>query len=287
MTALDETTTAFDVTISNEPAVRIITVTPTMAADWLETRNQRNRNISPKRVAGYIAEIQRGDWRFNGDSIRFDVHGNLLDGQHRLAAVAQAGVPLRFVLAVGLPPEAQDTMDLGAKRSIGNILQLRGVPDTNNMAAAAQLCWGYVNNTLSRGDTASRRGTPHQVASFVDEHLETLHAAILQASALKKMLPVRKSTAAAAYWIIAQADPDNAARFWGPLLDGAGLVADSPILLLRNRLTREAGAPRKAETRQILAAYVKAWNAWAEDRVIQLLIWKDNEGFPQARKVTR
>ncbi|MCK9929457.1 hypothetical protein MXD62_20115 [Frankia sp. Mgl5] len=281
---LDMITTVGDPTISPIPDVRIVNVTPDMAADWLANRNTRNRNLGDRRVAGYIAEMNRGDWRFNGDAIRFDTDGNLLDGQHRLAAIVGSGATQPFVLAVGLPASAQDTMDQGAKRTIGNVLQMHGMADSSNIAAAAQLCWGYVHGTLGNAQSQQRRGTSQQIVTFVDGRAETLDAALKQGRALRKMLPIRISTAAAAYWIIAQAEPEYAALFWGPLLDGAGLTSGSPILVLRNRLTREAGAPRKAETRQILAAYIKAWNAWLEDRPISLLMWRDNEPFPKANR---
>ncbi|WP_256788589.1 hypothetical protein [Frankia sp. AvcI1] len=273
-----------DFTISDAPETMIKVVTPALAAYWLGERNIHNRTASSYRQAGYSSEMIRGEWKFNGDPLRFDVNGVLLDGQHRLQAIARSGVALPYVIVVGLAPEAQETMDLGAKRTIGNILQLQGVGDPNNIAATAQLCWGYTNNTLGRRTTTLRRGTPAQVSAFVDDHGESLHTAVKQARALKRTLPVTISTAAAAYWIIARAAPESAARFWGPLLDGANLTPGSSILALRERLYREAAQQRKAETRQILAAFIKAWNAFVEDRSVKLLMWKDNEAYPRASR---
>jgi len=288
MTALHaEPLRTIDRTISPTPDVRIVDVSPEMAAYWLEARNLHNRKTRPSRIDTYAGEMARGEWQFNGDTIRFDINGTLLDGQHRLMALVRARVTLPFVLAVGLPPQSQDTMDQGASRTTGNVLQLRGVTDPNNIAATAQLCWGYVNNTLGRKQGMARRGSLSQVLAFVDEHGESLDTAIRQGRALRKMIPARISTASAAYWIIAQAAPDRASVFWGPLMDGADLTENSPIRVLRNRLIREAMVPRKAETRALLAAYIKGWNAWLEDRTISLLVWKDNEPFPRATEVAR
>lgn len=284
--------TGSDITVSNEPKVDLVLITPEQASLWLAERNNRNRRLAKDRVARYVEEIKSGQWQINGASVAFsrpvgDQLPQLLDGQHRLSAVKDAGVAVTTVLVTGLEPQSQDTMDQGAKRTVGNVLQIHGFSDPNNVAATAQHCWGYVNGTLGHVAKASRRGTPAQIAGFAGQHLETLHTAVRQGHSLRRMVPARVSTSAAAYWIIAQAAPGSAAAFWGPLLDGIGLIDGSPILVLRNRLIREATLTRKAPPLHILAAFIKAYNAWVEDRPISLLAWRDNEPFPRATEVRR
>jgi len=270
-----------DITLSPVPQVHIVDVTPAMAAEWLTNRNNHNRKMSASRVATYIAEMRRGDWQYNGDPIRFDINGTLLDGQHRLSAVVGAAVTARFVLATGLPTESQDTMDQGGKRNVNNMLDLRGVANPNHVAAVGQMCWGYANDRLS-GAATWKRGTPAQVLPFIEEHLESLRAAVGQSRSLRRMVTTSLAAAGTAYWVFARADADAAREFWSPLLDGVGLAESSPILLLRSRLIREAGASRKLPARDLLAVYIKAWNAWLADQTISLLVWKDSQPFPKA-----
>ena len=64
----------------------MITVTPEIAQEFLE-RNHNNRKIKPRKVDKFAYQLSQGQWITNGDTIRFDVKGTLIDGQHRLKAV--------------------------------------------------------------------------------------------------------------------------------------------------------------------------------------------------------
>lgn len=269
-----------------------------VAHDWLET-TLRNRTVPPRAVADLAGRMLRGtEWMVNGDTIRFDRDGHLLDGRRRLSSLVRAsevrpGFALPFIVVRGLPPEAQDTMDIGSKRTTGQILQMHGFTDSNNVAATAQLIWGYLNHVLNKARAAERRGTPQQLVELVEKFRAGIDHAILRAGMLRQAVPVRKSTAAAAFWIMSLPAPDESeegnrkraeevADFWVRLVTGEQLVIGHPIHTLRKRLIREALQPRKAETRDILAAFIKAWNAYREDREIHLLAWKDTEPFPTA-----
>ena len=70
----------------------IVTITPEEAAKMLET-NQRNRNVSKNAVAAMARDMTAGHWRLNGEAIRIDGDGNLIDGQHRFSACVMSGGP--------------------------------------------------------------------------------------------------------------------------------------------------------------------------------------------------
>lgn len=57
------------------------TITPKKAMEWLQ-RNVANRPMSHKRVLGYAQAILAGAWKVNGDCIRFNGNGDLIDGGH-------------------------------------------------------------------------------------------------------------------------------------------------------------------------------------------------------------
>lgn len=279
-----------DITVAYEPTATFVDVTPAMAAEWLGERNTRNRNLSGLRAGGYSAQMVSGDWKLNGDPIRFacPLGGEppqLLDGQHRLEAIHKADITVRCLLVTGLEPESQTTMDQGQKRTPAQVLGMRGLGDPNNIAAAAQLCYGYTHRLLARKTGADRRATITQLTEFVDAHAESLSAAVRQGWSLRRWgVPVRVSTAGAAYWICAQASPGRVQAFWGPLLDGANLPAYSPQWTLRRALLGEArrGA-RRTESRIVLAWFVKGWNCWMVDEEMHGLLWKAGvEAFPVA-----
>lgn len=109
----------------------IVMVSAETAKRWL-AHNKRNRNISPTDVQRYRLDMEAGLWRFAADPIRFDVNGNLIDGQHRLTALSElADICLPMLIVRGLPPETQKVMDQGRKRTPGQQLYLSGIKDAN------------------------------------------------------------------------------------------------------------------------------------------------------------
>jgi len=270
---------------------------PTAQA-WLDT-TIRNRSVPQSAVEDLATRMLRNDeWQQNGDTIRFDRDGHLLDGRRRLSSLVRAasireGFGLEFLVVRGLAPESQDTMDIGSKRTTGQILQMHGMADANNVAAAAQLIWGYLNHVMNKGRSAERRGSPQQIVELVERHRSGIDHAVKRGAMLKQVVPVRKATATAAFWIMAIPQPgesdegsrkraEDLAEFWVRLTTGEDLTAGSPIGALRRRLIREAIQPRKAETRSILAAFIIAWNAYREDRSVEIVHWKDSNPFPMA-----
>lgn len=65
-------------------------VSPEMAARWL-TRNHSNREVDTGAVRRYSEAMLSGRWRLSGESLKFKVGGEVLDGQHRLMAVVRSG----------------------------------------------------------------------------------------------------------------------------------------------------------------------------------------------------
>ena len=115
-----------------------IVITPDMAKVWLE-KNVKNRRLQSKTAAKYALDMKSGAWQVTGDAIRFDVHSNLLDGQHRLKACVDADVPFETFVIYGLPPETQDVMDIGKIRSASDMLTLMGLHNTATLNGALRI----------------------------------------------------------------------------------------------------------------------------------------------------
>lgn len=78
-------------------------ITPQWAKQVLETRNIQNRNISERVVDKYANDMLAGNWCLTHQGIAFDVNGDLLDGQHRLAAIVKANVPVKMLVTSEIP----------------------------------------------------------------------------------------------------------------------------------------------------------------------------------------
>src|SRR4051794_2644385 len=95
--------------------MKLVQVTPEIAREWLES-NHNNRPLRGDNVKALARDMRNDDWRLVGDPIRIDRLGNLIDGQHRLAAVVDSGVTIPFYVATGLEPEDKRVIDAGIKR---------------------------------------------------------------------------------------------------------------------------------------------------------------------------
>lgn len=109
-------------------------ITPQAAQEML-AHNTMNRPANKTQVEFYADTMKRGEWELNGETIKFAKDGTLLDGQHRLMAVVKANIPAPFVVVRGLDKEVFKTMDVGKKRTDGDILNVAGVRNGNLVAA--------------------------------------------------------------------------------------------------------------------------------------------------------
>ena len=101
----------------------------------------------------------------NGETVKIASDGTILDGQHRLYACIQAGVPFETVVIRGLPPEAQDTIDTGMARKFADQLALRGEVNTPLLAAITRWAMRWLRGAKMGGaadlDPPTRRCSPY------------------------------------------------------------------------------------------------------------------------------
>lgn len=105
-------------------------ITPAKAQEYLQT-SIGNRPISNVFVRSYSDTMKKGNWILNGVPIIFDNDGHLLDGHHRLLAVIDAGIPVRFDVSRGASTEAFSTYDCGRHRTVGQLLAMQGIKNYN------------------------------------------------------------------------------------------------------------------------------------------------------------
>ncbi len=101
----------------------IVTVTPEMARQWL-TQNRFNRAQRPDLVADYVRQIREGRWRRTHQGIAFSENGTLIDGQHRLFAIVEAGIPVPMLVFINESLENHLAIDGGKRRTALDVVRL-------------------------------------------------------------------------------------------------------------------------------------------------------------------
>lgn len=274
---------------------KVETITPEIAKTMLG-ENVNNRRISRDNVNLFAREIRNGEWRFNGEAIKFGKDGRLLDGQHRLLAVIAADKPLTTLVIRGLEDETQQTMDSGKTRTLGDVLTLRGEKNSTQLASLARAV--YLADQLGMEAAAQNdlKPTRGEIISFIDQtpQLADVLAAsrafrsqsgdMLTSSMSGDMLT--SSMFASLWWTFAHIDTDAADRFFMSLASGANLQADDPILILRNTLMAQphkAGRSTRDNRVRIAALTIKAWNKWRKGKPLRQLKFSAGESFPTPR----
>lgn len=125
-------------------------VTPDMAKEWLK-RNANNRPLKMNRIDAYVRDMKAGKWLLTHQGIAFDDAGNILDGQHRLTAVALSGVPCMMTVCTNMPREYMIAVDNGTPRSASDAFTISGLYADGNNDFRQKGCIGILNSIVELG----------------------------------------------------------------------------------------------------------------------------------------
>lgn len=253
-------------------------ITPTIAAQWL-TRDEDNafqRRISKVHVAGLARDMAQGRWMLNGESIVFN-GTSILDGRHRLAAIVESQQTVPMLVVRNVDVKAFKTIDLGKKRSPGDILGMAGHTNTFLLAATARFVAAE-----ERGMLAQARN-PEFVCT-ADELLETIgrHPGLTDAARHIKSIDVLMVSSVACYCRYRGEQVygrEATEAFFTALSTGEAITKTMPVYHLREQLLGQQRTRRIPPIVQ-LAITMKAMIYTAEQRQVRLLTHRVNEEFP-------
>lgn len=252
-----------------EGVVSFEEITPEIAQEWM-THNLHNRPLRERTVSTLVAAIKRGEWVVNGDTIRFDTDGVLIDGQHRLVAVIKSGKSISSYVIRGLPPVVQETIDIGNHRGYHDILALRG--ETHAVGISSVLVWCFRIETLQIR-TMKRKPSNGEKDAILARYPQ-IRESVIKTSNWGKYIPIPKSVMGALHWQLSLIDEEQADFFFNRIADGIALEAGDPILLLRNTLNTWGRGRDRVEDYVKYAFCVFAWNLWRSGQKRQVLAWK-------------
>jgi hypothetical protein len=239
--------------------MKVETITP-KTAEKMMAANKCNRPLRTSLIERYADIIKRGQWELNGETIKFDTSGTLLDGQHRLSAVILAGMPIKSYVIRDLPRKVFDTLDTGKGRTGADVLSLRGEKHESTLASAIRLLLVYKEHGGFQRNQKTAFITTRDLAEGVDKHPKLRESVAFIRSLRDLHRILAPSPASFLHYIFAEIDRREADNFFSALASGAGLAEGSPLLNLRNKLIdmiRHTGQGR-VET---IAICIKAWNA--------------------------
>lgn len=256
-------------------------ITPSIAQVYLDTSPGNFRSTSQSTWMAYASDMARGNWELNGESIKFDSEGRLVDGHHRLQACIEAGRQFHTIVVRGV--QSCTNIDNGRKRSDGNYLAHAGFTDSNALAAATRV---YL--TIKNHGGMVAKGSKPTRAEIVAAAQGFPHIRECLGLATSKPLVWARSQVAGVFAVLYEADRERLLDFAEKYTTGAGLVSGDPILALRNRLLSARFGLNSAKVLSGFrkswhphALIVKAWNAAVEGRPLFKVLMKGDEAFPE------
>ena len=264
----------------NTTTATVQVITPDMASRMLETNIEKNRKVRPDRVRLYAQHMRSGDWRMTGEPIIFN-SGELIDGQHRLMACIEAKTSFTTLVVHDVAMDAFAFLNSGLPRSIGDVLAHEDHKNTNNLGAALRLV------LLCQQDhpmTQHRRFAGSNIAILDEaEAHRDLYERASRASHAAKREGYLASSFMAFYVLLTRAIGEDAAtEFITPAIEGVGLVAGDPRLALRRWVIQG-----KRTSIHHLAAWIRAWNAYANGETLKVIkSWTSGMPFPKIKVPT-
>lgn len=252
-------------------------VTSEEASKVLGGRNTHNRKTRGKgTIDGLIRDMEEN--RFvgkNGETIIFNNHGVLDDGQHRLTAIAQSGVAQEILVVENVALNAQDTVDKGSRRSVSDTLTLNGFEWTSAKAAIAKnvliyQTLGYIASTGSNGYNPSDT----EIAEYVIKHDSRLMDSCLLIKGKWKYTNftggvMSPAVVATVHYLCRAFDKEQTDMFFAQqVVQGLHLKDGEPALALRNYC---AGNKSTLKLYEQYAFVVKSWNLFVKGQDVRVL----------------
>jgi hypothetical protein len=266
--------------------VSVKTVSPELAGIWL-SKNTRNRNYKRSNLS-FIKNMMQRDLFFslNGESIIIADDGTLLNGQHRLKSMLDLNKTYEFVVVEGVDKNAFTTIDIGVKRSNGDMFEVEKIKNGRNASAAVSF---YLK--MSRGNFCFKSGTVKNLNITADELLSTYKAneqlfENLLSHAFKfyekmRVFPLSHIAGMMYYTILHSEFGDNAlSDFWMPLFTGNNI--SSQVSILRNRLIEDMGKMQKErENYKQICWTIQVYNAHFTGKDVKFLRYNSDNEFPK------
>lgn len=271
--------------IVKTPDIRRVTVTPSMAENWLLS-NIGNRPLDEARMRGYVDQMRKGKWELSTDSIGFDTEGKLCNGQHRLWAVIYYGKPVEFFVATGILPEAFAVIDTGKNRTTGDLLGIDGFKAPAHQAAIAKFVMAHKKGkVLTMKDGNRAVGITNQdVLEFAQKHKDELNEAyvVSEKTARKFRCGLIGREIGGLYWVFSEFSKGDALKFFELYASGENMDNKHPIFTLRQKFIQNAGSQKKYAQRDKLAWAIIAWNKFRAGGQMSRIMWNsETDDFPK------
>jgi len=271
---------------SQQQAGSIVTITPTEARRMLE-KNRNIRQVRPMVVAQYTREMLAGRWRLNGETIKLDADGWLVDGQHRLLACIESDRPFTTWLITNA---TGDGVDEGRSRSFHDLMGGRGIVGKTIAGALVRTIY-FLSSGGDPWQRSDKIGNQTLMEFYEGMPPARFERALRIGIANQKPIP-GTAVAAIAYQVgETEAGFELVEEFFSGMSKLVGLPeGGAQIRLLK--WAEGARANNKGQgslgRRAMYVASGRAWNAYVQGRMVTgMSLWSRIHDSPLPKLITR
>ena len=252
----------------------VMTISVDLNRYILETYNLHNQNTRPGKIKRFAQCHMDGDWKLTGDTVKFGLNCELLDGQNRLRGALQADAPLRTYVVFGVDPDAFRVLDTGTVRTGGDTFQVAGVPSADLAGKATRWLMIFGTEDVNRGIVIPNSDLFEHYQKRVNKDL--LQQSIAQARKISRAIP--PGTLAAMLYLFERKDA-KLARIFAHDLEKETRGGRTLMTRLRN-LRRDNGG--RLNEKYATAFTVMMWNGYRQGALPRgnQLKWTDAAPHP-------
>lgn len=264
----------------NGKAVCFVKLTSALAAFWLTLNKDNFRKITQHRVTRYRNSVDKKGWDENCEPIQFAATAKLVNGQHRVTAVAYGNHPIVVLVAFGVKDVLH--IDTGKPRSLKENLGRLGHENPGDLAGTAKRIYSFVKTGSLRNDAVITISDNADVIKFINDN-KSIEASLSYGRKVATYLP--KNHAAALHWVFRNgkdAESTSVDYFFGVMANELKARKDCPVGGLKDQLDADNGRSKlKFGNSERLAMAIKAWNLLvANEKAIRLSWSQAREDFP-------
>lgn len=270
MKSLKELTNTASI-LAKQISFEIEVITPEKAREYLAT-SIGNRLIKKDILTKLKAALTEGTFAVNGETIVFDSNGSLMDGHHRMEAIATSGIPAICLVVRGISRDVWTTMDSGTARSLGDVFRIEGIPNYNSVSTVvagtnAMSLRKIGINTLGSSNKIDRDGLNRDRAlKYYYANADTFQEVTRLGINVKNKLPgyfTAKEVGVISAHLILNLGHDHkkVAEFWDLVMTADGVFASLRSLFLKD-MQDTKHKKLSAQARQTAIATV--WNTFLQ-----------------------
>lgn len=261
-------------------------ITPDSAKEYLKS-NTLNRPLNSRMVEFYASSMKRGQWELNGEPIIIARSGRVLDGQHRLQAVIESGIPINFFVTRGISDNTFDTIDQGKSRTGGDILAITGVSQANRKSAAISR-YNSLRVSMIITETKNRdKENKFTKRDILNEYNRVPHFwdnVVAEANKCydsKRLFSNSDMAGVMAFLILDRSHSEDTVFGFFRQLTGIDDPQNNTIILLSNKIIDASLKGYKLTSKYKTALLIKAFNAYLTGKEYKVLTYNEGiESYP-------